>query len=642
MLRAYITALAVVSSSVAAQITAVPPASNPGSPEPKSAISMSLPDSAPARQIALGPLTSAEEARQKAALARRSDKPGAPLQIGIARSVAADDSSVRLADLPWQSVAGGGRAAHIDVSSTGASALRVGIRLHNAPGQLTLRFAGSAEPTKVLGSVTARELPAAFPYWSPVIDGERATIELVLPAGVSPGDATLDMPTISHLGVGAADLKAASDPFKAVGSSGSCEVDVACVTNAPAPAALTSAATAVVRLALTYGGSTFLCSGTLVNDSIASHAPYIFTANHCIDDPDSSDAVLAVSTQAAEAAASANSYWFFQAAACGDHSTPNYVVATGGANLLARSFDYDWALLRLNDAAPASASFAAWRAESLATGAAADTLHHPKGDLTKLSTGTTSGYHTYSDGSTFIQMQWQLGVTEPGSSGAGLFVLSPDGSHYELRGGLYAGSSSCSTPRGTDYFSRLDNAIPLLAQYLTPNVGTATGAIPVVEFYNASLNDYVVTANPGEINDLDTGIHPGWIRTGYRFLAYAGATSAPAGTSPVCRFYVQPAFGDSHFYSADPAECAATQAKFPAQWVYESAAVFYILLPDKTTGVCPSSSHAVYRFLNSANGLRHRFTVEVDLRDTLVALGGWTQEGYGNPPAQVAMCAPNN
>jgi hypothetical protein len=155
------------------------------------------------------------------------------------------------------------------------------------------------------------------------------------------------------------------------------------------------------------------------------------------------------------------------------------------------------------------------------------------------------------------------------------------------------------------------------------------------------LNDYVVTANPGEINDLDTGVHPGWIRTGYRFLAYADATSAPAGASPVCRFYVQPAFGDSHFYSADPAECAATQVKFPTQWIYESAAVFYIVLPDKTTGICPPGAHAVFRFLNNANGLHHRYTAEVDLRDTLIALGGWTQEGYGNPPAQVVMCTSN-
>ena len=641
MLRAFLAALAFASFSVVAQITAVPPSSNPGTPAAKSATSLLLPDAAPSRHIALGPLTPAEEAQTKAAAAKRTDKPGAPLQIGIARSVPANDAAIRLADLPWQPVAGGGRAARIEVASTGASALRVGLLLKNAPSDLTLRFAGSAAPGDVLGPVTAHDLPTAFPYWSPVVDGERATIELVLPPGVSPDDATLEMPTISHLGVSAADLKAAPDPFKAIGASGSCEVDVVCLTNAPASAALTSAATAVVRLAFTYGGSTFLCSGTLLNDSIASHSSYIFTANHCIDNPESSDAVIAASTQAEEGANSTNSYWFFQAATCGDTSTPNYVVLTRGAKLLARSYDYDWALLRLNDAAPAGASFAAWRAEPVATGAAADALHHPKGDLTKLSTGTTTGYHTYNDGSTFLQMRWQLGVTEPGSSGAGLFTLSPDGSNYELRGGLYAGSSSCSASRGTDYFSRLDNAIPLLAQYLTPNTPASTGAIPVVEFYNGLLNDYFVTANPGEISDLDTGVHPGWIRTGYRFLAYADAATAPAGASPVCRFYVQPSFGDSHFYSADPAECAATQTRFSTQWVYESPAVFYIALPDKTTGACASNSHAVFRFLNNANGLHHRYTAEVDLRNTLLDVGGWTQEGYGGPPAQVVMCTPN-
>jgi lysyl endopeptidase len=291
---------------------------------------------------------------------------------------------------------------------------------------------------------------------------------------------------------------------------------------------------------------------------------------------------------------------------------------------------------------PAGALFAAWRAEPLFLGTPADGIHHPSGDLIKVSVGSATGYRTFPDGSSFALMRWQLGVTEPGSSGSGLFILSPDRSAYEVRGGLLGGDSSCTNLRGTDYYSRLDNAVPLLAQYLTPNAATATGAVAVVEFYNASLDDYFVTASASEIADLDNGVHPGWIRTGYRFLGYANAATAPAGASPVCRFYVQPAFGDLHFYSADPQECAATQTKFPTQWVYESAAVFYMLLPDRTAGACPANSHPVYRFLNKANGLHHRYTAEVDLRDVLIDLKTWTQEGYGNPPAQVVMCAPDN
>ena len=97
MIRVYVSAmLTVVSSCVAAQIVAVPPASNPEQATPKAAAAMLLPSGTPARQIALGPLTPTEDAQTKAAAARRSEKPGVPLQIGIARSVGADDSVIRL------------------------------------------------------------------------------------------------------------------------------------------------------------------------------------------------------------------------------------------------------------------------------------------------------------------------------------------------------------------------------------------------------------------------------------------------------------------------------------------------------------------------------------------------------------------
>jgi hypothetical protein len=138
-----------------------------------------------------------------------------------------------------------------------------------------------------------------------------------------------------------------------------------------------------------------------------------------------------------------------------------------------------------------------------------------------------------------------------------------------------------------------------------------------------------------EINDLDTGVHVGWERTGFRFNAYN--TPVP-GTSPVCRFYRAPAFGDSHFYSASPAECAATAAAHPLDWIYESPAVFYIFLPDPTTGACPAATQPVWRFFNQLT-TNHRYTAEVDERDTMRSdPATWIPEGYG--PDAVIMCAP--
>ena len=49
---------------------------------------------------------------------------------------------------------------------------------------------------------------------------------------------------------------------------------------------------------------------------------------------------------------------------------------------------------------------------------------------------------------------------------------------------------------------------------------TASGAtIPIVEFYNAAQNHYFMTGSPGEIDDLDGGVHPGWQRTDFSFDA---------------------------------------------------------------------------------------------------------------------------
>ena len=66
----------------------------------------------------------------------------------------------------------------------------------------------------------------------------------------------------------------------------------------------------------------------------------------------------------------------------------------------------------------------------------------------------------------------------------------------------------------------------------------------------------------------------------------------------MCRFYRAPAFGDSHFYSASPTECAQTAAAHPVDWIYESPNVFYVQLPDTATGVCPAGTMPVYRFFN--------------------------------------------
>ena|SRR5689334_1063218 len=177
--------------------------------------------------------------------------------------------------------------------------------------------------------------------------------------------------------------------------------------------------------------------------------------------------------------------------------------------------------------------------------------------------------------------------------------------------------------------------------YMTDEAGQLTAfslpATPVntavVEFYDAALDHYFMSPLANEIQALDNGMFPGWVRTGQSFNAYGQAV---AGASPVCRFYLPPVYGDSHFYSGSPDECAAVLAKYPF-FVYESPALFYIPLPDPATGACPAGTVPVYRVWDMRADTNHRYTTSRALRDQMVA-SGWLAEGYGSDA--VIMCAP--
>ena len=151
---------------------------------------------------------------------------------------------------------------------------------------------------------------------------------------------------------------------------------------------------------------------------------------------------------------------------------------------------------------------------------------------------------------------------------------------------------------------------------------SARGAtLEAIEYYNATLDHYFVTAFADEIAKLDAGALTGWQRTGQHFTVFDPATPM-AGASPVCRFYGLPAAGlDSHFYSASPAECAAVLQRFPGAWIEETDNAFGIYLPDTVTGQCPSGSVPVYRAWNGRADSNHRFTTDPATLRAMLAKG---------------------
>jgi len=158
--------------------------------------------------------------------------------------------------------------------------------------------------------------------------------------------------------------------------------------------------------------------------------------------------------------------------------------------------------------------------------------------------------------------------------------------------------------------------------------------VTVVEFHHAGLDHYFISSRAADIEAIDSGRHPGWRRTGETFSAWPAFVE---GTKRVCRFYLPPASGDSHFFSASEDECREVAERFPS-FVLEDPAIAFMALPDPATGACPSGTVPVYRLWNARASTNHRYTTDPATRSAMLT-AGWRSEGYG--PSGVAMCAPN-
>ncbi len=185
---------------------------------------------------------------------------------------------------------------------------------------------------------------------------------------------------------------------------------------------------------------------------------------------------------------------------------------------------------------------------------------------------------------------------------------------------------NCSAPRRIVAGSLQKSGSPALA-FLTE----------AVEFYHAGFDHYFLTANGDEIFALDVGYFKGWARTGEKIRVFETGSFNDAPVRPVCRYYGLPSAGlDSHFYSADPAECYRVNRDYGTEWQVESGNVFQVSLPDTATGACPLGSQAVFRVFNARPDANHRYTASPAIRAQMEA-AGWIREGYG--PDATIMCA---
>ncbi|GAB2456809.1 trypsin-like peptidase domain-containing protein [Comamonas humi] len=395
--------------------------------------------------------------------------PGMPMQIGAPRSVPATQTAGGTSQtLQWTQAPGGGQVAALSITSSGAYGVRLGVVVTSLPDAAQIRLyrqdrsqTGFQTTGQAINEALARNVAAdgdsqaARTWWSPDLEADEVTLEIALPAGVSPAQVQIAIPTLSHTYVNLAlplesDLQ---DGFAAknVGDSGRCELDASCADQ------YNTERNAVARMTFVgANGGSFYCTGTLLNNTKKDYAPYFLSANHCI------------STQAS--ATSLRTDWFFRSASC-NSAARNPLAATRqqGATLLYATSVTDTTLMRLNEMPPVGVTLAGWDARS-STGQGTGTygLHHPVGDLLKYSEGPIQSYAKCNVGgegiscsagdsqSDFYVVKWSKGVTEGGSSGSAIFTGG------RVVGTLTGGSSACTAGGvangGIDAYGRFDHA----------------------------------------------------------------------------------------------------------------------------------------------------------------------------------------
>jgi len=305
-----------------------------------------------------------------------------------------------------------------------------------------------------------------------LVPGNTAIVEYYVPQANTDKIGNVTIGTVTH------GYRTANEFIeKAFGSSGACNMNVNCTDGA----AWIEQRNGAVML---VSGSSGFCSGSLINNTLNDGKPYVLTANHCYSNPAS---------------------WIFrfnwQSAACANGSNPTF-VSLSGAVLRSRRTPSDFCLVEITGAlvggtVPASYTpyFSGWDNSGVIPTSSVS-IHHPSGDIKKISFDDAAPSISQSMGSTEANSTWTVEwdrntTTEGGSSGSPLFDQN-----HRIIGQLWGGGASCSNLSSPDFYGRVSsswnptssNSTSQLKFWLDPNnVGNQfidgydpSGAVPFV------------------------------------------------------------------------------------------------------------------------------------------------------------------
>jgi hypothetical protein len=352
-------------------------------------------------------------------------------------------------------------------------------------------------------------------FVSQILNGNSVFIELFVPS-ITNENIILSLNKVVFVADGSFNQTRAIIFDRDSIGSGGCNINTSCDQGAGWETEIKSVALILQRQYANWETYWGWCSGALINKEnnyVDSDRPYFLTANHCYE--------------IAQGSYSDPSDWVFvfryETNCDGDGteiSRPEALTKSAvGATIISRKGMGEgsaYLLLQLNNTVGQikgyDIAFAGWNGITATSTSIAVGIHHPSGDVKKISTTTSPLIpHPWEEdtciaemdgANNFLMLWWEDGVTEGGSSGSPLF-----NSNHEIIGTLTGGSSKCQIPsspcpeingKGPDFYGMFSKSFTdgNLTQYLTPSSGAFS-----IESYEPGMDNYLsLTINTLPIN----------------------------------------------------------------------------------------------------------------------------------------------
>lgn len=487
------------------------------------------------------------EAPDRAQLAEEDalrDRQGLLYRIGVARLTNVNTANSGI----WSTLSNGDRQWQLIVHAPGAEAISFLFETFKIYGGTTLRIQ-NMKGQDVHAIMTAADVQEHFRQNAALCFGDKLVLTLTEPKYTTPSEIDMDRIMYNYRSTG-------NPSAQKINESDPCEVNVNCT---PVGDPWQDEKRGVARLYVVEGAQAGWCSGTLINNTAADCKPYFLTALHC-----GVNSTTANMTQW-------KFYFGYEAPTCTNPTTGGSLAShfITGCLRIADSGDgggisgSDFLLVKMGTASNEanvitqlkSTAFNAywngWNANTAATTGGAS-IHHPAGDIKKISTftgntvstqwGTASGSHWRV---TWTSNTNGYGVTEGGSSGSPLF----NSSQGYVIGTLTGGGSFCTSQTAPDQYGKIafhwtNNGTTTnrqLKPWLDPtNSGLLVLAgssdpcsvvVPTAPIANFAANQTNVTpATTVQFTDLTTGVPTSWAwtiapATGWAYAAGTNATS---------------------------------------------------------------------------------------------------------------------